>query len=452
MAKRAAGEGTVFKREGKNIHPNTLWCAQTPRIKLPDGRRKRFSFYGSTQAAAIRARSEGQEEIARVALLGGDGTTLSSFFETWTTHKRNADGLKFVSERNNRYDFEHYIKPHLGGSALPAVDALALQSLINDIAERGHVRTANKVRNVLSGMFKQALEWDLITVDPTARIKKIKAPPTILEDDEIEFEHLWTPAQTRAFLRVAEEGGSAPFYAYYPLFHLALNTGMREGEILGLQWRNVTPTTIKVRQTLHYVATRDLQKAQTSRNLRHVTGKFFLGPPKTAKGRRDLPLPAGLRERLFVMRERQEALKRTLGKEYEDLDFVFPTAAGTPIYYRNLLRTFKTLQQATQKSLSIVHDDAEFELPHIRFHDLRILYASNLVRVRKLPPTDIRDLLGHQTTDVAEKVYIRVMREQKASHAIELDELMTSDGGITDGITEEADADLLGITKEEKAA
>ena len=449
MAKRASGEGTVYKRKGKNIPAGALWCAQTPRLGVGD-KKKRFSFYGPTQAAAIEARRKGLEELEN-SYQGATGVTLAGFFETWIAHKRHGDAIKFGSERTYRRDFERHVVPVLGRAPISEVGALELQTLVNALAERGLVRSANKVRVVLSGMFKQALEWDLVRSDPTAKMKPIKAPPKILEDDEAEAE-LWTPAQTRAFLRAAETGGKSPLYAYYPLFHFALNTGMRSGEILGLQWKHVGAD-IKVRQTLHYVNAKDRAKADAAKGLKHVTGPFYLGPPKTAKGRRDLPLPDGLRGRLEVMRERQEALKRLLGDHYEDHGFVFPAASGKPLYWRNMLRTFDALKSLTERSLRVAHDDPGYRLPHVRFHDLRILYASNLVRVRKLPPTDIRDLLGHETTDVAEKVYIRVMAEQKQAHAIELDELLTSETrGITEGITDEGVADLLGITKEEKAA
>jgi integrase len=115
-----------------------------------------------------------------------------------------------------------------------------------------------------------------------------------------------------------------------PLFRLMLATGLRRGEALALQWRDVDLDAgmLRVRWTL----------TRTSRGLQ-------LSEPKTDKSRRVVPLPRSAVETLKAHRARQADERSSATGVWQDNGLVFTTEIGTPLEPRNVLRRFEQLAQ-----------------------------------------------------------------------------------------------------------
>ena len=138
------------------------------------------------------------------------------------------------------------------------------------------------------------------------------------------------------------------------LYVLAVTTGMRRGEVLGLKWSDIDleNATVSVRRTL-----------TRTDNGKRVT----LGDPKTKRSRRTIRLTPQAVEALRVHLEKQLQEMEALGDRYSDQGLVFTTEAGTPINPSTL----------RQRSLAPLLKRAG--LPHIRFHDLRHTCATLLL-------------------------------------------------------------------------
>ena len=165
------------------------------------------------------------------------------------------------------------------------------------------------------------------------------------------------------------------------LYVLAVTTGLRQGELLGLKWDDVDLESelIRVRRTL----------------VRHK-GRLLLGEPKTKRSRRTVRLTETATKALEEHLARQIAEIERLGDLYEDQGLVFATQRGTLVNPSNLRKRFfvPLLNKAG--------------LPSIRFHDLRHTCATLLLS-RNVNPKVVSEILGHATVAITLDTYSHVL-------------------------------------------
>jgi integrase len=115
------------------------------------------------------------------------------------------------------------------------------------------------------------------------------------------------------------------------LFHLAITTGIRESEVLGLMWSDLD----WIKRSL---------KIERQLERPHGEGVQF-SAPKTAFGKRSIKLG---NKTIGILRnhyERQQEERIEAGEAWKEYDLIFPTSVGTPIHQHNLWRTFKILHK-----------------------------------------------------------------------------------------------------------
>jgi integrase len=147
---------------------------------------------------------------------------------------------------------------------------------------------------------------------------------------------------------------------------LALNTGMRQGELLTLRWDDV-----------------DLERSvlRVRRTLSRTDEGYILGEPKTKNSRRTVRLTAGVMRGLRAHLSRQLGEMESMGSLYQPGGLVFATTTGTVINPSNL-RT---------RSLKPLLEHAG--LRPIRVHDLRHTYTTLLLS-RNVNPKIVSEMLG----------------------------------------------------------
>jgi integrase len=180
------------------------------------------------------------------------------------------------------------------------------------------------------------------------------------------------------------------------LFALAYSTDLRRGELFGLRWQGLDFD----RRLLHV--------RQTLQRLGKDEG-LVLGPPKSMRSRRSIPLPAVAVEALTIHRQEQLVERSAAREGWVESDFVFTTTIGTSIEPSNLLRTFNAL---TVKA----------GVRRIRFHDPRHTFAS-LMFSQNVPPRVVMDVLGHSTLAITTDLYAHIMPSALVDAATAMDSL-----------------------------
>lgn len=235
---------------------------------------------------------------------------------------------------------------------------------------------------VLHHALEQAVAWRLIERNPAlgAVLPRRSRP---------EMRPL-TTSEARRFLDAARD------HPLEALFTLALTTGMRQGELLGLRWRDVDWAAHRI--SVHHTLVR-------------MHGRWWLGDPKTAKSERSVTLTEPTLDLLRAHRAHQAERLLAIGHRTTDDDFVFCDDAVEPLWGRHVTtRQFGPLLR-------------QAELPPIRFHDLRHTFAT-LQLAAGTNPKIVSEVLGHKDVAITLDRYSHAMPTLHAEAMGRLDEIL----------------------------
>jgi integrase len=353
-SKRGNGEGTIYFQKARE-----RWVAM---VSLPEGKRK--ALYGRTRQEVAQKLDQAVQARHQGALVTGPRQTVAQFLERWLEDS--------VKPRTRPRTYETYsqkvrvhVVPEIGGVALVSLTPQHLQKLYAKKLESGLApATVNLIHVVLHRSLKQAKRWGLVGRNVA---EDVDAPPRARLDGT---DRAFTATQV-AQLLTAMRG-----HKHEPLWRILLATGMRFGEAAALRWEDVDldQRTIAIRRTLT-----------------RVDGGLQFSPPKTARGRRIIPLPAAAVETLRAHKEHQQLSRQHEPARWQDLDLVFPNSIGKPLREAAVLAAFhQVLQRAA--------------LPRRRLHDLRHTYATRLF-AKNAHLRAVQELMGHSRSDMTLDIY-----------------------------------------------
>lgn len=262
------------------------------------------------------------------------------------------------------------VRDDIGYMKLSDVNNLILQASLNKLDTDS---SREKVRKLLSDMFKKAVVNDLIVKNPavglTTEISKDKKSREAMSREEASL-----------FIRKADELGCK----YYNYFVLALETGMRQGELNALRWENVDLENrlIYVRETFVYYSTPDGLIKE-------------IHNPKTQAGVRDIPLT---QKAVEVLKEQRKQFVR-VDDEFGSL--VFRSQRGEPVK-----------QHAIQNSINIIIREIrkERDFNKITPHVFRHTFATRCIE-NGMQPKTLQYLLGHSSIKMSLDLYTHVMKD-----------------------------------------
>lgn len=191
-----------------------------------------------------------------------------------------------------------------------------------------------------------------------------------------------SPAEARALLDAARGARNEALYV------LALHTGLRQGELLGLKWTDVDMAG-------------ETGRLSVRRSLKKVEGGLAFGSPKNRASRRGVPLNRTAAAALVDHRRRQnEERLRAPGEAWGDHDLVFPNRAGHPTDHNNLYRR-EYLPLLARAGLAG---------EGFTFHALRHAFATALF-LRKEHPKKVQALMGHSSIAQTMDTYSHLLED-----------------------------------------
>jgi integrase len=245
-------------------------------------------------------------------------------------------------------------------------------------------KTINGALVPLGRILAHALRRDYITDNPLRRLEQHERPRIYKRDQRVLDHH--------EIARLLD----ASLPRYRPLLTMAIYTGMRHSELLGLTWADLDLDNglIHVRY--------QLSRARLHNPARRVR-------LKTNAATRDIPLLP----QLNALLKRHKLASR----HSTDSDYVFTTATGGPLYCGNVER--RGLRRAAHDA-GLNTDDR----PRLRLHDLRHTFASHLIIDLKLDIAQVSRILGHARPSITLDTYTHLFNQ--ASHAADIRQRMAT--------------------------
>lgn len=283
---------------------------------------------------------------------------------------------------------DRHIIPSLGRIPLAQLKPSHLQAFYNKSLESGRLdghgglsaQTIIHINRILSDALSHAVKWGLVA----RNVAQAVDPPRSAHKE----------MQTLDSEGVRKLLDASQGTVYHPLIHLAVYTGMRRSELLGLRWRDVDldMATLSITQVMHHLN----------------DGRTIFQEPKSQKGKRQIALSPSAVLALRDHKQQQELARLLTGVPLKADDLVFSHPDGSPLLPNSVTHAFiKVIRRAG--------------LNGIRLHDLRHTHATLMLR-QGIHPKIVQERLGHATISITLDTYSHVTPGLQQAAALRFEE------------------------------
>lgn len=370
-----------------------------------NGKRKYFS-----KTVSCSSKREAEKELAKfiTSIEGGctysaKKVTLNEFSNQWleTYVKPN---LAPTTHQGYEEKLNKHILPYLGNKRLDKIKPLDLDNLYNFLLTKqtnrkdkdGNYKTlsptsVHKVHEILSSIFSNALRWDLVPYNPCTKVVQPKYRSTKMTCyDEETSKRLINALLQKAPIK------------YKCLVILAILTGFRRGELVGLHWNDIDFKNhkISVKRSAYYLSDQPTSEKD----------------PKTDLSTRTIAVPSICFDLLKQWRCEQSKMKLALGKSWKSSENIFTTNYGGIMNPATGPKWFSSFL-------------AKNNFPHIRFHDLRHTFATLLIN-NNVDVKTVSHKLGHASTNTTLKFYVHDLESTDKASAELLENMLVNDVSV----------------------
>ena len=349
------------------------------------GKDIRRSIYAPTQKEARRKMTEAIAALDRNDYRDPCKMTVGQWLDVWSAEYLG--GVKPSTAYLYKERIRLHIKPAMSAVKLEVLTPHMIQKFYNDLGKPHgdkpglSPKTVKSIHGILHRALQQAVAVGYIRSNPSEAciLPRVKKPELHPFDEE----------QTKAFLTHVKG------QRFEVLFTVALFTGMREGELLGLKWDCVDLDACKI------VVDKQLQLEKGTK------GTYVLVPTKSDKARTVTVAP-WVMQLLRRHRAQQAEQRLQAGPCWSNTGYVFTNGLGDHLALHTVIKDFKKAAAAIGR-------------PDARFHDMRHSYAVAAIRSGDDIKT-VQGNLGHATAAFTLDVYGHVTDQMKAASAERMEE------------------------------
>lgn len=354
-----------------------------------NGKRKQKWFNGyKTKKEAEKALIKILSQLEDNSFIDPSKITVKEYLLNWLETYVDTNLAK-TTARGYRVNVEKHVIPEFGNMLLSKLQPIHIQALYNKKLKEGRVdgkgglsaKSVIYIHRVLRKALSQAVKLQILSKNPAdfVDIPKNKSYEVkILKEDEIQS-LLNAFKNTDIFIPVA----------------LAISTGLRRGEALALRWSDIDF---------------ENKTLSISQNIVPLKRGYIFTTTKSEKSRRTILITDNIIKLLEQQKELQEKNKKLLGEIYKDNDLVSCYPDGAPFNPSSFSHMFAKVLKKNN-------------LSHIRFHDLRHLNATLMLK-SNIPPKIASARLGHSSIGITLDLYSHVINEMQEDAANKLDNII----------------------------
>ena len=332
---------------------------------------KRQTLYAPTISEITKKLRDEQFYDEKQVNVVSTSMTLDEWYEKWLntckSHCRNTTKKTYQIQYNR-------LKTDLGWRKLSKLNLMVLQDTFNKL---GSDKSRKDCKALLVDILNRAVESELLHKNPALGINteldcKPKEEKRILSEEEI------------STLMEVSKGSML-----YPFFRVALGTGMRMGEILGLTWDCIDfeNNVIRVEKTLVYLPN-------------HGTAIYEFHQPKTKAGNRQIPMSKNVKDTLMAQKEWKKKLEEKYDPKPGMEDLVFCSKTNNPLNEANI-------RTSICRIVDKINKDNKVEFKMFTPHGLRHTFATRCIE-KGMRPKTLQKILGHNSLQMTMDLYCHV--------------------------------------------
>ena len=378
-------DGSVFQTKSGEWRGKITLTDPATKKKLPT----KYFYHGKSAADIRRKINEYRNDPLNFSGAAVSKADASRYFRKWLDEYKKPD-IKVSSYDRLDETLRLYIEPEFEHYQLGEITADMCKGMITKYKDKGlSFSTVKKIYDALNACFTFAEARHDVYESPmrtVTMIPKVKFDTKRKNSDEARN---LTDDEETAFLAEIDRKTAATnryVYRYRDAFILDLNTGMRLGELVALDWSDVD---FENRSVFVYKTAVMVNDRYADGSKKSGVHQVIQESPKKAKSRRHIPLNDAAFDAIV-------RLKAQAG----DNAFVFPTQTGARVVMSSLEKQYSNIA-------------GHCEIEGTSFHSLRHTFATRLFE-RGAEVKKVSELLGHATVAVTYNTYIHVIKESKA--------------------------------------
>lgn len=378
-AHRGNGEGSIYQRSTDN-----RWLGAVTLGYNANGHQLRKIVSAKTRGEVVQKMRDLQRQIDDGLPAPDNTLTVAQLLTRW-----HDDVLRHQVAPNAASNYkgiaDNHIVPTLGRKKIVNLTPSEVDRLLSEKLDSGlSPSTVRRIRAVLSQALTQGIRWGLVV----RNVASLSHSPKVPRKEG----RTLTPDQARQLLETLKGHRNEALYA------LMLSTGLRRGEALGLQWKDLDC---------------DAGVLLVRRQLKREEGVLVTSNTKTSKSRRSVNLPSPLIATLKAHKARQAEDRLVLESAWQNSGYIFATSIGTPIEPRNLNREFRTI--CREAGLGDWH-------PHELRHSAASLMLAQGVKLQV-----VSDVLGHSSIRTTADVYGHILAPDRQAAADAMSNVLWSE-------------------------